>query len=375
MVAIELEVVEERERGVDVARLGDRRRAVQLHDRRAGGTGELAVQRREERPVGRVVHVQRRDLGLERVRADPLGAGEQRAAFPDLRPIPERPVLVAQEHDRAAFEPGLAASVVQQHQREQPAHLRFIRHQLGEGAAEPDRLAREIAAAPVALVEDQVDDCQHRGQTVRQQMRRRDTERDARRPDLRLGTDEPLGHRLVRDEEGAGNLLDGQPAERAQRQRDLRVERERRMAAREQQLQPLVGNRRLVHLVLRRLGDVEQAQLLGVDTVAAKAVDAPVTSRGDQPGPRALRLALARPALRGDRERLLGSFLGEVEVAEEADQRSQDATPLVAKGPLDAYFAQYASLGRISIAPPSRAAGTRAASSIAASRSSASRMK
>jgi hypothetical protein len=41
--------------------------------------------------------------------------------------------------------------------------------------------------------------------------------------------------------------------------------------------------------------------------------------------------AVARPALGGDRERLLSGFLGEVEVAEEADERSQDAPPLVAE--------------------------------------------
>jgi hypothetical protein len=38
-----------------------------------------------------------------------------------------------------------------------------------------------------------------------------------------------------------------------------------------------------------------------------------------------------RPALGGDREGLLRGFLGEVEVAEEADQRSEDAAPLVAE--------------------------------------------
>jgi hypothetical protein len=43
------------------------------------------------------------------------------------------------------------------------------------------------------------------------------------------------------------------------------------------------------------------------------------------------RLAVPRPPLRGDRERLLRGFLGEVEVAEEADERSEDATPMIAK--------------------------------------------
>jgi hypothetical protein len=40
-------------------------------------------------------------------------------------------------------------------------------------------------------------------------------------------------------------------------------------------------------------------------------------------------------ALGGDRERFLGGFLGEVEVAEEADQAGEDAAPLVAEDLLE----------------------------------------
>jgi uncharacterized protein YndB with AHSA1/START domain len=43
----------------------------------------------------------------------------------------------------------------------------------------------------------------------------------------------------------------------------------------------------------------------------------------------------ARPALGGDRERFLRGFLGEIEVAEEADQARQDAAPLVAEDLLE----------------------------------------
>jgi hypothetical protein len=43
------------------------------------------------------------------------------------------------------------------------------------------------------------------------------------------------------------------------------------------------------------------------------------------------RNALARPALGGDREGVLRGFLGEVEVAEEADERSEDTAPLLAE--------------------------------------------
>ena len=76
------------------------------------------------------------------------------------------------------------------------------------------------------------------------------------------------------------------------------------------------------------------------------------------------------PALRGDRERLLRGFLGEVEVAEEADQGSEDASPLIAEDLFEDRY--HSTIGRTSTAPPRRAAGICAASSIAASRSSAS---
>ena len=42
--------------------------------------------------------------------------------------------------------------------------------------------------------------------------------------------------------------------------------------------------------------------------------------------------AETKEALGGDRERLLSGFLGQVEVSEEADQRGDDASPLVAEG-------------------------------------------
>jgi len=38
------------------------------------------------------------------------------------------------------------------------------------------------------------------------------------------------------------------------------------------------------------------------------------------------------PALRGGRERLLGGLLGQVEVAEEADERCEDSAPLLTEG-------------------------------------------
>ena len=144
------------------------------------------------------------------------------------------------------------------------------------------------------------------------------------------------------------------------------------MAAGEDELQPLVREARLlVHGVLHRLGHLEQAGLLGERAVAADPVDGPIARRRDQPRGRVRRRAVARPALRGDRERLLRGFLGEVEVAEEADERGKDASALLAEGLLEDRY--HCPSGRTSIAPPMLAAGIRAASSIAASRSSASK--
>jgi hypothetical protein len=69
--------------------------------------------------------------------------------------------------------------------------------------------------------------------------------------------------------------------------------------------------------------------------IAADAVDRTVARSGHEPGARVRRRPLAGPALGGDRERFLGGFLGEVEVAEEADQTGEDAAPLVAEDLLE----------------------------------------
>jgi hypothetical protein len=146
------------------------------------------------------------------------------------------------------------------------------------------------------------------------------------------------------------------------------------MAAGEDQLEPLVRERLLLHvlrhLVLSRLGQLQQACLCGERAVATQAVDRPVACRRRQPRAGIGRLAGLRPALGGDRERFLGGLLGEFEVAEEADQVGEDAAPLLAEDLLEQPYCS--TRGRTSTAPPIRAAGIRAASSSATSRFSAS---
>src|SRR5262249_56810035 len=116
---------------------------------------------------------------------------------------------------------------------------------------------------------------------------------------------------------------------------DLGVECERRVATREYELESFVGDRRLVHLVLRRLRHLEQAGLRLERAIAPDAVDGAVPRGRDEPGARVVGRSVARPTLGRDRERVLGGFLGEVEVAEEADQACEDAAPLVPKDLLE----------------------------------------
>jgi hypothetical protein len=104
-----------------------------------------------------------------------------------------------------------------------------------------------------------------------------------------------------------------------------------RVAAGEHQLEPLVGERRLLKAVHGRLRDLQQPRLRCERPLAADAVDGAVARRGDQPGSGVRRLAVARPALGRDRERVLRGPLGEVEIAEEADQGRENPSPLLAE--------------------------------------------
>jgi hypothetical protein len=82
---------------------------------------------------------------------------------------------------------------------------------------------------------------------------------------------------------------------------------------------------------------------------------------------------LAGPPLGRDRKRLLGGLLGEVDVAEEADQGREDPAPVLPEDLLDqCAVSPVSTSGRTSTAPPSRTAGIRCANSSAASRSDSS---
>ena len=107
------------------------------------------------------------------------------------------------------------------------------------------------------------------------------------------------------------------------------------MAAREDQLQPLVGKGHVFHLILGDLPELQLAKLAIQRAPAADQVDRAVSCGRDQPGPGVRRGSVTRPALRRDGEGLLSGLLGEVEVAEEADEGREHTTPLLTEGPLE----------------------------------------
>jgi hypothetical protein len=102
---------------------------------------------------------------------------------------------------------------VQEHQREQPERLRFVRHQHREQLRQPDRLVAELVAdglaagaRRIALVEDEVEHGQHGAQSLGEKVVGRDPEGDPGVADLPFRADEPLCHCRLGDEERMRDL-------------------------------------------------------------------------------------------------------------------------------------------------------------------------
>ena len=146
----------------------------------------------------------------------------------------------------------------------------------------------------VSLVEDQVDHAQHRIEALGQLGRVRHLIGNARVANLGLCADDPLRQRRRRREERLRDLFRRQAADFAERERHLRVERERRMAAGEDQAQAVVFDALGVgpgsrvddrDVGLRALLVVERLEAL----LPAQAVDRLEPSRRHQPGARVRR--------------------------------------------------------------------------------------
>jgi hypothetical protein len=99
---------------------------------------------------------------------------------------------------------------------------------------------------------------------------------------------------------------------------------ERRVAAGEEQSQPVVRDGGHVVAIGFHAGGCERlelAQLLLVAPLAAQPIDRLVARRTNDPGGGVVGQPVARPALERRGERLLHRVLGEVEIAQDPDQR------------------------------------------------------
>ena len=128
-----------------------------------------------------------------------------------------------------------------------PMATGVVRLEPVEEAGQPDGLVDESLAhqvvarrGGVALVEHEVDGGQDPGPPVGQLVVRRHPVGDPGGRDLLAGAHEPLGHRRFGDQQRPGDLGDGEPAQGAEGERHLGLERQARVAAGEHQAQQVV---------------------------------------------------------------------------------------------------------------------------------------
>ncbi|MHC2316297.1 hypothetical protein ACVIHC_003343 [Bradyrhizobium diazoefficiens] len=327
---------------------------VELDHRRRIDPQQHLVEPADLRPVGRLkarrARMQRGDRGLHRIGLRPAGYAQcvvhETQTRLDLRAIPERAVLLFQQHDVADRRRASgAARVVQQHQGQQALDPGPVRHQPVEQTTEPDGFDREIRphqvcarGCDIAFGEDEIDDGEHAVEPLRQRVAFGHLIGNAGEPDLLLGADEALRHRLLTDEERARDLRGREAANGAQRQRDLDLLRERGMAAGEDQPQHVVveRRRRLVGRLRVELELMHERLLLAAEHgLPPDAINRLVAADIDEPGARIIGHLARRPAFERDREGILECVLGEIEIADEADQRGKHPPRLVAKDPSD----------------------------------------
>ena len=259
----------------------------------------------------------------------------------DQRRVPGPAILLVERDQLAARrDPGGAAGLGEEHQRQQPGHLAVLRQELADQPREPDRLGGQVvtnrigvgAGRQIALVEDEEEDGEDARDASREILRGRHPIRDASRLDLGLGPGDPLAHGGLRHQERSGDLGHGQTTDHAQRQRDAGLDRERRVTAREDEPEPVIldGAERLGRAVVVR--HLRLPLLVVALVLAPDPVDGLAVGGGGQPGARVRGDAVGRPTGDGGRERLGRGLLGDVEVAEPPGQVGDHPRPVLVVG-------------------------------------------
>src|SRR5205823_13766080 len=119
-----------------------------------------------------------------------------------------------------------------------------------------------------------------------------------------------------------------------QGQRDLGLQRQRRVTTREDEAQPIILDAAVVATVgfVRGREHGCLLKLGGPRGSAAHAIDGAVARRRREPRPWVARDAVAWPPFDGRREGVLRTFLGQVPVPGDPDEGGDNPSPLVPEG-------------------------------------------
>ena len=148
-----LEAVDGRKCHLRAVELGDRDGSVEGDDRRGVEADELVVEGDDLRPVGVAyvagggVHGIDRCEDLVATRSHPGGQALAHQPVPlgDHCRVPGPTVLLVEGDQFAARRnPGGAAGLDEEHERQEPGHLTVVRHQGPDEASEPDRLGGQV---------------------------------------------------------------------------------------------------------------------------------------------------------------------------------------------------------------------------------------
>jgi hypothetical protein len=143
---------------------------------------------------------------------------------------------------------------------------------------------------------------------------------------------EPLRHGCHRHQKSASDLIGLEAAEGSKSQRDLRLERQRRVAAGKDQTKAIVGDRGRVVVrlfnSLAELGGGVRFDTFPVPGYAAHAVDGLVPGHPYDPCAREFWNSRAAPVIYGGRKCFLHDLFGHFEIARETDQGGDDAAPV-----------------------------------------------
>src|SRR5207248_657573 len=186
-------------------------------------------------------------------------------------------------------------------------NLRLPRRELGEDAPNAQRLFAQPGPHPVlaggggvALVEHQVDDFEHRGQSPGELAAPRDLEGHVRVAERAFGPHDALRDGGFRDQEGAGDLRGGQSRQEPQRERGDGSSAVTSASCASSSARPASRTRRASPAISRADSILQSASMVRWVSVAVMATDDTIVARAAQAKiPHALLRAAADTASRG----------------------------------------------------------------------------